>query len=191
MIERAASQTPNRAALDDQQRLAAILEKAFDGLLELDSKGVITAWNSGAGKLFGWSHEEAIGQHVESIVSPRHREAFLSSLAGVVAHGAEFVPDAPLPMRALHRDGRRFSTELFLYPRRSGEDYRIAVFVRDLTGREQLQNLLSEREDRRAILNFIEDGYTELDLQGNHQWVNDAYCRMITLQVEQIGRAHV
>ena len=46
--------------------------------------------------------------------------------------------------------------------------------MRNLTEREQLQNLLSERTDQRAILNFIEDGYTELDLQGNHQWVNDA-----------------
>src|SRR5258708_2129903 len=186
MVECAASQTPNQVATGDEKRLDAVLELAFDGLLELDSKGLITAWNSRAEKLFGWLRSDVIGQHVELIVSPRHREAFLSSIADVSADGDRFVPEGPLPMRALHCDGRRFSTELFLYPRRSGEDYRIAVLVRNLTDREQLQNLLSERADQRAILNFIEDGYTELDLQGNHQWVNDAYCRIFNRQREEV-----
>src|SRR5712671_6935511 len=99
----------NQAAIDDQQ--TAILEIAFDGVIELDSKGLITAWNSRAEKLFGWLRGEAIGQHIELIVPPRHRESFLSSVAEIVAWGGKFEPGAPLPMRALHRDGRRFSTE--------------------------------------------------------------------------------
>jgi PAS domain S-box-containing protein len=103
---------------------------AFDGLLELDSKGLITAWNSCAERLFGWSRGDVIGQDVKLIVSLRHREAFLSSLSGVVACGSTLVLEGPLPMRALHRDGRRFSTGLFLHPRRSEGDCRIAVFVR-------------------------------------------------------------
>ena len=89
-------------------------------------------------------------------------------------------------MRALHHDGHRFSTELFLYARRSQEDNRLAVFVRNLTDQEQLQNLLAERAEQRAILNFIEDGYTELDLEGNHQWVNDAYCRIFNRRREEV-----
>src|SRR5713226_3112211 len=185
MVECAASQTPNRVATDDEKRLDAVLELAFDGRLEMDSKGLITAWNSRAEKLFGWLRSDVIGQHVELIVSPRHREAFLSSVADVIADGDRFVPEGPLPMRALHCDGRRFSTELFLYSRRSAEDYRITVLVRDLTEREQLQDLLSERADQRTILNFIEDGYIELDLQGHNQWVNDAYCRIFNRKREE------
>jgi two-component system sensor histidine kinase/response regulator len=185
IVECVDSQTPNQTITDDQ-RLDAVLEMAFDALIELDSKGLITAWTSRAEKLFGWSPADVLGQHLELIVSPREREAFLSSIAGIIACGGKFVPEEPLPMRALHRDGRRFPTELFLYPRRSDEDYRLAVFVRALTGHEQLQNLLSERADQRAILNFIEDGYTELDLQGNHQWVNDAYCRIFNRQRDEV-----
>src|SRR5258706_5377142 len=186
IVECTGGQTPNRAAANDEKPLNAILEMAFDGLIELDSKGLITAWNSRAEKLFGWSGSDLIGQHVQTIVSPRQREAFLSSVERVIACGVKFVLEEPLPMRALHRDGRRFSTELFLYPRRSGRDYRITVLVRDLTDREQLQNLLAERAEQRAILNFIEDGYTELDLQGNHQWVNDAYCRIFNRKREEV-----
>src|SRR5258708_12384747 len=185
MVECAASQTPNQVATDDEKRLDAVLELAFDGLLELDSKGLITAWNSRAEKLFGWLRSDVIGQHVELIVSPRHREAFLSSIADVSADGDRFVPEGPLPMRALHCDGSRFSTELFLYPRWSGEDYRIAVLVRNLTDREEWEGLLLERGGQRTILDFIEDGYIEIDLQGQNQWVNDAYCRIFNRKREE------
>ena len=179
-------QTPNRTAAVNERSLAAIHDLAFDGVFEVDSRGFVTAWNLSAERLFGRSGSEVIGKHVESIVSPKHCENLLSTLARVIACGAEFVQDQPLAMRALHRDGRRFSTELFVYPRASGENYRLTVLVRDLTEREQLSNLLSERTDRRAILNFIEDGYTELDLQGNHQWVNDAFCRMFNRTREEV-----
>src|SRR5258708_5447207 len=185
MVECAASQTPNQVATGDEKRLDAVLELAFDGLLELDSKGLITAWNSVAEKWVGCMRSDVIGQHVELIVSRRHREGFLSRVADVIADGDRFVPEGPLPMRALHCDGRRFSTELFLYPRRSGEDYRIAVFVRNLTDREEWEGLLLERGGQRTILDFIEDGYIELDLQGHNQWVNDAYCRIFNRKREE------
>jgi PAS domain S-box-containing protein len=186
IVEPAAIQAPHPVPTDDERRLSAILEIAFDGLLELNSKGLITAWNPGAEAMFGWAPGEVAGKHAELIVSPRHREAFLSRLTGTVENGAQFAFNEPLPMRALHRDGRTFSTDLFLCPRTSGADYSISVFVRNLTSQEQLRNLLEERANNRSILNFIEDGYTELDLQGNHQWVNDAFCRIFNRKREEV-----
>ena len=169
----------------DEARLAVAVELAFDARLELDSTERILAWNSGAAKLFGWPREEAIGQHMGFIVSPRHQNAFFSSLARAAASGAP-PPAQPLPMRALHCSGHRFSTELFVYTCGTGKHARILIFVRDLTNWEQLQSLLAERADQRAILNFIEDGYTELDLQGNHQWVNDAWCHTFDRKREEV-----
>src|SRR5437016_7960031 len=116
----------------DEQRLMATLEMAFDALVDVDSRGFITDWNSRAERLFGWPRLDAVGQHVDLIVPPRHREVFSSSLA---------TAEDPLTMRALHRDGRRFSAELFFCPQGSGEDFRITIFVRSLVEREQLQKL--------------------------------------------------
>ncbi|MGA3188037.1 MAG: response regulator [Bryobacteraceae bacterium] len=166
---------------DDERKLAAIHDLAFDAVFELNSEGRITGWSPSAERLFGWTPSDAIGQHVESIVSPKHRVAFLSSLFQTITSG--LAPEKPLPMRSVHRDGRRFSTELFLYIRQSGS---VSVFVRNLMDREQFENLLSERANQRAILNFLEDGYAELDLAGNYQWVNDAYCRIFGRLREEV-----
>ena len=179
-------QPPRQFEPNEEQRAIALLGMACDASFELDSAAIITAWNSRAEKLFGWSSHEAIGQHVQMIVSPRHREAVSSSLGEAIALGDKLLPQEPLVMRALHHDGYRFSAELFLYARPRQDDYQLVVFVRNLADQERLQNLLTERADQRAILNFIEDGYTELDLQGNHQWVNDAYCRIFNRRREEV-----
>jgi PAS domain S-box-containing protein len=183
IVEGGGPRTQNPESTDDGQRFAAILEMACDGVLELDSTGLITGWNSGAERMLGWSGGETTGQHAELILSERHREVFASSFAKAVTAGTKFTPQKPLTVRVVHRDGHRVSAELFLCPRASGG---VAVFLRNLTAREQLQNLLTERGDQRAILNFIEDGYAELDLAGNYQWVNDAYCRMFDRTREEV-----
>ncbi len=56
--------------------------------------------------------------------------------------------------------------------------------VADMQNR--LENALREIEDQRTILNFIEEGYLEGDLSGNHIFVNDAYCRIYSRTREQI-----
>jgi PAS domain S-box-containing protein len=171
---------------DGQQRAIALLEAAFDAFFELDAAGTIRSWNDRAERLFGWPKEEAIGNPAQIIVSERHREESAESFQKAIAAGGALTSGQCLAMRAQHRGGYRFSTELFLHPLRREGEYRLGVFVRNLAEREQLQNLLADRADQRSILNFMEDAYTELDLQGRNQWVNDAYCRIFNRSREEI-----
>jgi two-component system sensor histidine kinase/response regulator len=168
----------NQAVHDAEERCRAVLEMSFDAYLEVDGTGVITEWNARAENLSGWARCDAIGKPVGVLVPERHREAFSSDLGRILAAGASFAPDKPMRARTVHRDGREVSTELILCPRLLHGDYRLSIYVRDLTERKRLENALREIEDHRSILNFIEDAYTELDLRGNTLFVNDAYCRI-------------
>ena len=171
---------------DPEHRSRMILELSFDAFLEVDRSGVIAEWNARAEKLFGWARCDAIGKQANMLVPERHREAFSSDLRRILDAGESLVSDKPLRARSVHRDGREFSTELVLYPRLLHGDYRLWTFVRDLTERKRLENALREIEDHRAILNFMEDGYLELDLRGNNLFVNDAYCRIFNRTREEV-----
>ena len=50
------------------QRLSAIVESSFDAIVSKELNGVITTWNNGAQRLFGYSAEEAVGRSVTLLI---------------------------------------------------------------------------------------------------------------------------
>jgi PAS domain S-box-containing protein len=64
------------ALLESEQRLrflASIVESSDDAIVSKNLDGIITSWNSGAERVFGYTAEEAVGQPI-TIVIPQDRQ---------------------------------------------------------------------------------------------------------------------
>lgn len=56
------------------QQLAAVVESSDDAILTKDLCGVITSWNEGASRIFGYSAQEAVGQPVTMLIPPDRQD---------------------------------------------------------------------------------------------------------------------
>lgn len=60
--------------LDLAKQLQSIIDTAIDGIITIDSRGVIESINQSAAKIFGYSREELIGKNVRVLMTYRDKE---------------------------------------------------------------------------------------------------------------------
>jgi PAS domain-containing protein len=62
--------TKKRKAEEARFRHSAIVESSQDAIASVTLDGVITSWNAGAQRIFGYTESETIGRHVTMLVPP-------------------------------------------------------------------------------------------------------------------------
>src|SRR5690606_27840848 len=92
--------------------LAAIVSSSDDAIVSKTLDGIITSWNAGAERLFGWTAEEAVGQSILLIIPPERRPEEEMILARIrrgerVAH---------FETERVAKDGRRLALSLTISP---------------------------------------------------------------------------
>ena len=93
MVTMAAMAVPLAAVVAERQRaeaalgrVAALVRSSDDAILGKTVDGVITHWNPGAERLYGYAAEEAIGQSVSLIMPPELPDE-LSKVLGQIRRG--------------------------------------------------------------------------------------------------------
>ena len=128
-------------------RLAAIVESSQDAIVSKTLDGIILSWNTGAERLFGYSPQEAIGQHITLIIPPDRQDEEHEILARV-ARG-EWVQHFETVRVSKH--GRRINISLTVSPVRDGSGRIVGAskVARDITDRKLREESLREANLRK------------------------------------------
>jgi PAS domain S-box-containing protein len=130
--------------------LASIVDSSDDAIVSKDLDGVITSWNRGAERVFGYTAAEAIGQPI-TIVIPEDRQKEERTILTRIRRGQRIDHFETIRQR---KDGSLIAVSLTLSPIKSanGEIVGASKIARDISAQkrtqEQIATLAREAEHR-------------------------------------------
>jgi PAS domain S-box-containing protein len=134
-------------------RQASIIESSDDAIVSKTLDGIITSWNSGAARLFGYSAQEALGKPMMMLIPPdraTEEPTILARLArGETTDHFETV--------RIGKDGRKIDMSVTISPIRDeqGKIVGAAKIARDITDRRLAEQKLHAQLARLNLLQEI------------------------------------
>ena len=183
----ASQRTAAATAIARAERLDAILNTTVDGIIVIDAKGTIEAFNRGAQELFGYPEAEVVGRNVSMLMPSPHHEEHDQYLARYLATGAAKIIGVGREVPGRKRDGSVFPVHLSVGEMRIGGERKFTGMLHDLTRRARLEGELGASEARwRAVVDSAVDAIIVIDAHGRVEAFNPAAERLFGYSAAEV-----
>jgi PAS domain S-box-containing protein/putative nucleotidyltransferase with HDIG domain len=130
--------------------LYALVESALDGVITMDDKGRIIAFNPAAEKIFGYRREQVTGRLVSDMIIPKSlRKAHESGLARFLSSGEEKIIGRRVEVDAMRADRSVFPAEMWVVSVNPERSPVFMAYIRDISKQKQ-----AEQEHRKHALDI-------------------------------------
>jgi PAS domain S-box-containing protein len=143
-----AAVTAERRRVDAQ--LAGIVASSDDAIIGKTLEGVITSWNGGAERLYGYAADEVVGQPIALLVPPEWSD----ELPAILTRLRQGERIQRLETVRRRKDGERLDVALRISPIRdaSGQIIGASTIARDITERKQVEAQLKASLQEKEVL---------------------------------------
>jgi PAS domain S-box-containing protein len=180
--------TERKRAEEKIQILANAVESSDDAIITKSLDGIITSWNKGAEKVYGYSAEEVLGKPI-SILEPSLFGGETKKLTEMVKQGERIHHYETVRLR---KDGMRISVSMTLSPVFDihGNLAAISSITRDITESKRAEDKLRESEEKyRNIVETANEGVLIIDDKAVITYANKKMTDMSGYSLgEGIGR---
>ena len=139
--------TERQQAIEVRSLLASIVDSSDDAIVSKDLNGVITSWNSGAQRVFGYTAAEVIGHSITMLIPPE-RQGEEPEILDRLRRGERVDHFDTVRIR---KDGSRVEVSLTISPVRDADGRIIGAskIARDITDRKLLEKALRDADRRK------------------------------------------
>jgi len=194
--------TERKRAEEVRELLAAVVDSSDDAIISKSLNGIISTWNRGAEKVFGYSSSEAVGKPMLLLFPPDHEDEESDILARI--RRGESVEH--LETVRVRRDGRKIDISETISPVRDGSGAIVGAskIARDITERKQTEERLAGQAEElsrqaeellrsqqaletqtlmlQSVLDSMAEGLVAADEQGKFIIWNPAAVRILGLE---------
>jgi PAS domain S-box-containing protein len=143
--------------------MAAIIESADDAIVSKNLDSIITSWNKGAERIFGYTAAEVVGQPITLLIPPDLQNEEQDIIQRI--RNGERVEHYETVRR--HKNGRLINVSLTVSPIKGADGHIVGAskIARDITGIKQTELRLHDSEQRyRTLFNSIDEGFCILEM---------------------------
>jgi PAS domain S-box-containing protein len=164
---------------ESNERLRSIIDSAVDGIIVIDSKGAIEAFNRGAERLFGYPPSEVVGRNVSMLMPSPDHEPHDAYLARYLETGAAKIIGIGREVTGRKRNGTTFPLHLSVGEMSIAGERKFTGVLHDLSARMRLDEELRASEARwRSVIESAVDGIVVIDAHGRIEAFNPAAERL-------------
>ncbi|QBD76396.1 MEKHLA domain-containing protein [Ktedonosporobacter rubrisoli] len=125
--------------MEAQLYLAAIVASSDDAIVSKNLNGIVTSWNKGAERIFGYTEEEAIGKEIKTLIIPKDRWQEEDNILRTLKQGIRI---DHFETERVRKDGKSIMASVTISPIKDGEGNIIGAskVARDITEKKQMEN---------------------------------------------------
>jgi PAS domain S-box-containing protein len=174
-LDRTERAEDRRRARASESTIRALLETAAQAILAVNQKGQIVFVNGITEHLFGYGHEELIGQTIEKLIPRRFREQHATHRVKWFAQPHNRQLGAQMEIFGLRKDGTEFPADVGLSYIDSADDLMGVAFVADGTERKRNEKALLDYQARLQNLTAKVMNVQEADNKALASELHDVY----------------
>jgi diguanylate cyclase (GGDEF)-like protein/PAS domain S-box-containing protein len=174
------------ALRQSEERYRTILDEMADAYFEVNVAGNYTFVNDACCRHLGYPREELIGTSFRDQMSKEELDKVYKAFGKIYMTGK---PERGIFYKLLRKDGTTGFAEMTGFPLRNqqGEVIGFRGVGRDITKRKQMEESLRRGEEKyRTILESIQEGYFEVDLNGKFTFCNNSMSRLTGCSKEEL-----
>jgi PAS domain S-box-containing protein len=165
-------------------RQGQILEQLHEAVIATDGDGIIVSWNSGAERLFGYTADEAIGQHASMLHARTKNEMEREIIAPLLRTG-RLDMEGPMVRKSGDQFAGHMLASVLLGP--DGGVAGMVGYILDITERKHAEQELKRNERLLAEAQRIAHlGNWNYDVAQNTIWWSDETYRLLGIEPDAV-----
>jgi len=180
-------------------RKSSIISNALDGIISMDSAGVVVEFNPAAEAMFGFRKVDIVGKDLaDHLIPPEFRAQHREGYRRFVDTGVNRVMNSRIEIFGLRSSGEQFPMELTIIPVSMSDAVLFTAFVRDITERKHLETELAHAQKMESIGRLASGVAHEIStpnqyIGDNIRFIGDSFVALTSAvdQLRDIQRAAV
>lgn len=127
-----------------EARLRNMFDHAVDGLITIDTKGIVQSFNPACEKMFGYTAAEVVGQNVSKLMPEPYRAQHDKYVGNYLNTGQAKIIGIGREVEGRRKDGTVFPMDLSISQFKASGQTQFTGIVRDITSRKQIERMKNE-----------------------------------------------